>query len=166
MRSRRVLILGQGAEPDVEPIDRAVEAADADAEIRRAGTLAEAVRLASEGAWHADLVVVCQLWSREYSEREVRALLRALPLARIVCCYGPWCESDGRSGSPWPLAARVPVREAAARIRREIDVLDGRCPPLPLTASRDEIFAFDQHTPAGTVHAAEPHTGKRCPTLD
>ncbi len=64
------------------------------------------------------------------------------PLARLVCCYGPWCASDGRTRDIWPLAVRVPVDAAAERIRRELEVLSGRRQPLPLTASRDEDLSF------------------------
>jgi len=43
----------------------------------------------------------------------------------------------------WPLAVRVPAEFGARRIDLELQVLSGDRWPLPLTASRDEIFAFD-----------------------
>ena len=85
--------------------------------------------------WFPDLVIVCQHWPDEFSEHEIHRLLARYPLARVICCYGPWCRSDGRRRDLWPFAVRVPVEEAAGRIRREREVLAGRRQPLPLTAS-------------------------------
>lgn len=90
----------------------------------------------------ADLLIVIQQWPDEYTSADVSRLLALMPLSRLVCCYGPWCESDGRNRDIWPLAARVPQRDAEARIRLELSVLRGQLAPLPLTAGRDEIFAF------------------------
>jgi hypothetical protein len=106
----------------------------------------------------ADLIVVCQSWSDEYTAREVTALLSAAPLARLLCVYGRWCDSDGRTRNIWPLAVRVPAVEFEARLQREINVLEGRDAPLPLTATRTEIFAVQSRRaflsrvapPAGT----------------
>jgi hypothetical protein len=64
-------------------------------------------------------------------------------LARLICCYGPWCASDGRTRDVWPLSIRVPTALASRRIDLELEVLTGTRWPLPLTASRDEIFLFD-----------------------
>lgn len=90
-----------------------------------------------------DLVVVCQSWPDEFAAASVERVLCAWPLARVLCCYGPWCASDGRTRSQWPLAVRVPVDQAAARLAAEWDVLTGRKAPMPLTAARDEAFAGD-----------------------
>jgi hypothetical protein len=98
--------------------------------------------------WFPDLVLVCQQWPDEFSESDVRRLLSLYPLARFVCAYGLWCESDGRSRDIWPLSVRVPVRCTADRMRRELEVVAGLRRPLPLTASRDEIWLFDADGPA------------------
>jgi hypothetical protein len=99
--------------------------------------------LVAEG-WHPELIVVCQSWSDQFSEGEVHELIALCPLARIVCCFGPWCDSDGRTRSIWPLAVRVPVAAAAGRLARELALLENRDAqrrsPVPLTASRSEIF--------------------------
>jgi hypothetical protein len=89
----------------------------------------------------ADLIVVAQSWSDQYTPADVAALLSAAPLARVLCVYGRWCDSDGRTRDVWPLAVRVPVAEFETRLRRELEVLERTLPPLPLTASRTEIFA-------------------------
>jgi hypothetical protein len=92
-----------------------------------------------------DLVVVLQSWSDEYSRNEISKLLAFAPLARIVVCYGAWCESDGRSHSFWPQSIRVPAWAAEERIEREWKLLQnpGNLQLLPWSASRDETFAAD-----------------------
>ena len=66
-----------------------------------------------------DLIVVLQSWPNEFSKADVQQLLAFAPLARVVVCYGAWCESDGRNIQCWPLSVRVPVWAAKARIERE-----------------------------------------------
>lgn len=138
----RVLMLGASSGDDLRPV-RDTLAAQQQADVRSAESVPAAIQLISQGGWHPDLLVACQQWSREYSPEEVVSLIRLVPVARIVCCYGPWCGSDGRSGSAWPLPCRVPMAEAAERIARELEVIAGQRRSLPLTAARDETFAFD-----------------------
>lgn len=89
----------------------------------------------------ASLIVVCQSWSDEYTIGQVTGLLSSAPLARLLCVYGRWCDSDGRTRPVWPLAVRVPISDFERRLQREIRVLEGARTPLPWTASRTEIFA-------------------------
>ncbi len=89
-----------------------------------------------------DLVVICQQWSDEYLPSNTDRLIATAPLARFICCYGLWCESDARNRDIWPPAIRVPVSMFEHRLRRELNMLRGECSPLPLTASRDEAFSF------------------------
>lgn len=138
----RVLLLGASSADDARPIRDALAAAQ-HADVRSAESVPAAIHLISQSGWHPDLLVACQQWSHEYTSGEVVDLLRLLPITRIVCCYGPWCGSDGRSGTAWPLPCRVPLAEAAERIARELEVISGRRRSLPLTATRDETFAFD-----------------------
>ena len=91
-----------------------------------------------------DLVIVCQSWPDEFSASEVSEALGRWPLALWVCCYGAWCDSDGRTRSIWPISVRVPVAEAEHRLKHVWQVLaEQQGEPLPLTASRDEAFEFD-----------------------
>jgi hypothetical protein len=92
-----------------------------------------------------DLIVVLQSWSNEYSVRDVNDLLGFAPLARLVVCYGAWCESDGRNHNCWPLSVRVPVWAARSRIEQEWELIKdpGDRQPLPWSASREEVFAAD-----------------------
>jgi len=89
----------------------------------------------------ADLIVICQSWSDEFTASEVAGLLAAAPLARVLCVYGRWCDSDGRTRRHWPLAVRVPVADFARRLKHEITVLMTGTAPLPWTATRTELFA-------------------------
>lgn len=98
----------------------------------------------ADADWFPHLVVVLQHWSDEWEPQSINGLLAEFPLARWVCCYGAWCESDGRNRpTHWPTGIRVPMRRSVSRIHRELAVLDGQADPLPLTASREELFAFD-----------------------
>ena len=116
--------------------------------LQRAVDIPDAVTRSVQDDFFPDLVVVCQTWPDQFSRCAVERLLGHMPLARIVCCYGDWCDSDGRNRTFWPTAVRVPANAAETRIRRELDVLQGERTPLPFTASRDEAFGFDA-VPAG-----------------
>ncbi len=104
-----------------------------------------------------DLIVIVQNWPDEFSPSEIASLFAFAPLARVVVAYGAWCESDGRNRHLWPLAVRVPLRSAAARIEHEWRLLheERGLEPLPLSASREEVFAAD-HPPLAKT--ASPQT--------
>ena len=136
-----ILLLGQTSRPEMRPVVEAVN--EVAAELRQLDDVQSAGRMVTDQNWYPDLAVVCQSWPDEFSQAEVERLLSLLPLARWVCCYGAWCESDGRSRSIWPLSVRVPVCCAAARIRRQLAVIQGEQTVLPLTAARNEIIEFD-----------------------
>jgi hypothetical protein len=96
--------------------------------------------------WFPDLLIVLQSWPDQYLAGEVEELISLCPLARILCCFGPWCDSDGRTRSIWPTGVRVPAAAFASRFEHELALLADRCevgPPLPLTASRTETFEYD-----------------------
>lgn len=153
--SLRTLLLGD---------DSLAGMAELAADVRRQGGECKAAeRIDSIGdlvgsGWIPDLIVAFEAWPDQYSGAGVIRLLSLVPLARIVGVSGPWCESAGRTHAVWPLAVRVPIPLAAARIRRELALLrewagshttegTGNEPPcdgpLPLTASRGEIFEVD-----------------------
>jgi hypothetical protein len=95
-----------------------------------------------------DLIVVLQSWPNEFSVSDVNQLLAFAPLARVVVCYGAWCESDGRNFNIWPPSIRVPVWAARSRIEREWRLIHEPTTQqaLPWSASREETFAVDQPT--------------------
>ena len=126
------------------PIFAAIERHFFHADVRFVSDPESAERLIDRDRWFPDLAVVCQHWPGEYTAADTEKLLTLLPLARWICIRGIWCESDGRNGTAWPAAICVPARSAAPRIRLERSVLDGTASALPLTASRDENFTFDQ----------------------
>jgi len=97
------------------------------------------------GAPPPDLLIVFESWPDEFPADHVSRLFAAAPLARIVCVGGAWCESAGRTRSHWPLGLRVPVWLATVRIRYELDVLAGRRPALPPTATREEWILAGVH---------------------
>jgi hypothetical protein len=139
-----VLVVGDVFAPNMQSVERRVEELAQDGgEVRIFPNVAEALAKYSANAWYPDLAIICQHWPDEYTATDVRQLFGAFPLARLICCYGPWCASDGRTRDVWPLSIRVPSEFAARRIDLELEVLAGTRWPLPLTAARDEIFLFD-----------------------
>ena len=142
-----ILILGRTQASEMQAVIASVRNLVSPGNIQTASDVESAARLVSEENWFADLVVVCQNWPDEFSEADVQQLLSLFPLARWICCFGVWCESDGRNRDIWPPAIRTPARNAEARIHRELAVLQGTYPVLPLTASRDETYEFDCSDP-------------------
>ncbi|MGE5192721.1 MAG: hypothetical protein ACM3U2_09475 [Deltaproteobacteria bacterium] len=145
-RPLSVLLLGDPESGDFRSIVERVRGGRPPAEIRLAADFAGFRQLVEGDRWFPDLVAVLQAWPDQFPEAEVHELLARCPLARIVCCFGPWCDSDGRTRSLWPLAVRIPVAAARGRLSRELALLEDResaSAALPLTASRAEIFEFD-----------------------
>jgi hypothetical protein len=145
MRSPQVLVLGDATAAEMRPVFEALSCAAAGGDIRLLADAAGTELLAANG-WFADVGVVFQSWPDEFSPSDVRRLLTLFPLARWTCCYGSWCASDGRTRAIWPPGVRVAVGRATERIERALSAArdSGRAePPLPWTASLDEIFAHD-----------------------
>jgi hypothetical protein len=111
---------------------------------RRKSSIGDSLRSLSSDGWIPDLIVTIQSWPDEYSRDEIEQLNRLAPLARCVVCYGAWCESDGRTRDLWPLAVRIPIRQAQLRLQTEWGLLLGtQSQMLPMSASREEIFGAD-----------------------
>jgi hypothetical protein len=142
--SPNLLVIGDFFSPMMTPLRAFVEClVEAGCDAHFAARVADVQPSPADDDWFPELVVVCQHSSDEFTTPDVHRLIGLFPLARLVCCYGPWCASDGRTRDIWPLAVRVPVELAPDRLRRELEVLSASRQPLPLTASRDEIFLFD-----------------------
>jgi hypothetical protein len=149
-RDVRVLVLGDDSSPEMRPIHDAVRHVVPVERLRFTRDIAAAISPVSpRDEWFPDLIVVCQNWPDEFTAADVRDLLTTFALSRLVCCYSPWCESDGRSRNVWPIGSRIPVSQAPRRIHREYNSLrTGRTGELlPLTASRDEVFEFEYAVP-------------------
>ncbi len=104
------------------------------------------------------LVLICQNWPDEFPGRTLTELIRRFPVSRFLCCYGVWCEADGRTRNQWPISIRVPARAADSRIRQEGKIIAGEAPAYPLTAGRDEIFQYQTDSESET--SLEDLTGK------
>lgn len=89
-----------------------------------------------------DLILVLQHWPDEYPRSGIEKLLGEFPVSRILCCYGAWCASMGRTRAIWPPACLVPCDEYDIRLAQEIAVLAGDRTALPVTAGFDELFEF------------------------
>ncbi len=89
------------------------------------------------------IILVLQHWPEEYRRDEIDLLYASFPLARLICCYGPWCASDGRNNQLWSLSVRIPLEDVQLRIDAEVQVALGERAPLERTAGLDEVFEFD-----------------------
>ncbi len=90
------------------------------------------------------LTLVFQSFSDQFAPKEVDRLIGATLFSGLLCCFGAWCEGDGRTRRIWPDSVRVPVRYAKQVIQDELRRMQsGHC-PLPPTAARDEIFLHRQ----------------------
>ncbi|MBI5759623.1 MAG: hypothetical protein HZA46_13980 [Planctomycetales bacterium] len=149
-RDVHVLVLGDESPVEMRPIRDAVRQVVPLDFLDFARDVVVATSMASHrDEWFPDLIVVFQNWPDEFTGVDVRDLLTTFPLSRLACCYGPWCESDGRSRNIWPTGSRIPVSQAARRIQHECNSLrSGRTGDLlPFTASRDEVFEFEYALP-------------------
>ncbi len=164
-RPPSVLLLADFGAGEFQPILETIRRWASSADTRRAPHVDELRRFAGQDGWFPDLIVVLQSWPDQFSETDVHDILALCPLARFVCCFGPWCDSDGRTRSIWPLAVRVPATASANRVVRELALLENGGAlrrPLPLTASRAEIFEYDfgqwepENPPAQTVTVISP----------
>lgn len=153
-----LLLIGRSEPAEMQPIRAFLARECTAADLRTAVDLDAALRLVRAENWFPDLVVVLQNWPDEYSRRDIEALIAASPLARIVCCYGAWCDSDGRTRTLWPPAVRVSTLAATLRLQHELELLrGGRCGPvLPLTGGREEIFAYDHSQPVAATSGGAP----------
>lgn len=132
-----IMLLGDWDRSEFAPVSQALAAIDPAPSVRRRHTAEDRVTPES----YADLWIVCQSWSDQFSADQIRELIHCCGTDRLLCVYGAWCASDGRTRILWPAAARVPIAGFSSRLRYELSVIRGERPPLPLTAARDELFA-------------------------
>ena len=63
-----------------------------------------------------DLIVLGQAHPGQFTRAAVERLHRSAPLARLVAVLGSWCESETRTGYPWPGVLRVYWHQFPARM--------------------------------------------------
>lgn len=146
MFNRPALLIGSTYSSERREVEQTIRRVLPDCTLHVASSVIDGINLARREDFFPDIVIVSQSWPDEYTRDEVEHLIGECALARLVVAYGPWCDSDGRNRTHWPLPVRVPVCLLEGRLQREVDVLSGRSEPLWLTANRDEIFSFDRGT--------------------
>lgn len=139
----RAALVGDLHSAEMAPVRPAVLRTLSGWDVREFPDLGSLEEASEAGGDAPDLILVSQRWRDEYSAEEVRQAFGTFPVARWICVYGAWCESEGRHGSRWPMAVRIPLRFLEIRLATEAAVVQGRTPALPLTAARDEVFEFD-----------------------
>ena len=104
-------------------------------------TIAEALNAGLAEHLSADIVVVLQAFSDEYSAADAGQLIGRMLFRRVLCCYGPWCLSDGRTHEIWPVVARVSVASAWSAIAQEVENIRTGVDALLPMAAAEEVFA-------------------------
>jgi CheY-like chemotaxis protein len=103
-------------------------------------TIKEAVDAGLAERILADVVVVLQAFSDEYSAADAGHLIGRMLFGRVLCCYGPWCISEGRTHDIWPVVARVPVGSAWSVLEQEVSNIRAGVPALLPMAAAEEVF--------------------------
>lgn len=131
------LLIGDVTSPHFEPVRGCLQGRIQ----QQLATLTDALDWVIAGQPIPDGLLVYQSFPDEFSSDQIEQLIGSLPLARWIVCFGPWCESIGRTEQVWPVAWCVPLKDVEPRIAREAaaHVRDEPC-RLP-TMSRDESFA-------------------------
>lgn len=103
-------------------------------------TIEDAITAGLGDGMAAEMVVVLQAHSDEYSAASAGQLIGRMLFGRVLCCYGPWCISDGRTHDIWPVVARVSVGSAWSVLQQEVrDIRIGVRALLPMAAA-EEVF--------------------------
>ena len=140
----QLLVLGDWDRAEMATVRDWLRAVEPFANVRHQHRLPDSSQGALPDDSSPDMVIVCQSWPDEFSASDVSTSLGRWPLALWVCCFGSWCESDGRTRTIWPIGIRVPARAAVSRLTQLWEIVAHRRNELlPLTASRDEAFEFD-----------------------
>lgn len=146
MLPRRCLSVGQSDSPEFRPLWDRLQSWLPTATWDIAASASEFLERRNSPSTRAmDFAVIWQCWSDEYPPASIHQLLAALPLCRVVCVTGPWCEADQRTRRAWPPAVVVPWWRARVRFERELSTWqagDGSAPPW--TASREEVWLWEQ----------------------
>ena len=103
-------------------------------------TISEAIDAGLADRMLADVVVVLQAFSDEYSAADAGQLIGRMLFGRVLCCYGPWCMSDGRTHDIWPVVARVSVGSAWSVLEQEVRNIRAEVPALLPMAAAEEVF--------------------------
>ncbi|HUQ70535.1 MAG TPA: hypothetical protein VM165_13470, partial [Planctomycetaceae bacterium] len=144
------LSLGQSDRAEFQPLRKQLLSEAEARSWRTVATLSEFLEQQSSGQFRTpiEFAVVWQCWSDEFTAAEVIALLAQLPLCRVVCVTGPWCESDQRTRRAWPPALVAPWWHAGQRLQRELAAVQTRAAHSPpWTASREELWLWEQSVP-------------------
>lgn len=101
-------------------------------------------------------IVFCAARPGSISQRQVDALSRAFPLARLVALVGTWCEGEMRSGRPWPGVVRIYWHQWQSRLPEIMNELEGaKSLRLPRTATDvDALLSSHGRARPGTIASA------------
>jgi hypothetical protein len=133
-----VIFVGDREWPEfIEPVRWLVQQAC----VSFAADLQWAAAVAGAAQEPPDLFVVAQPRPGVHTPGHFDALRSAAPLAPIVCMLGSHCESEGRTGKPWPGALRVYAHQFIARVGRQFERVESQSIidwALPFTMTEED----------------------------
>ena len=141
LRIAQIAIVGRDPDGSHRELMRRLRQDDAIRVVAEYETLTLALAAGLGESVPADLVIVLQSYSDEFSPEEINALTGRMLFSRILCWHGPWCTADGRSHELWPVTFRVPVASAAALLELELTGLLAGDPPMFPMSAGEEVFA-------------------------
>ena len=135
-----VVVIGDRTDRQFDPILRRISP-DRITLLGKFPTVADALDARIGEALRPDLLIVLQQHSDQYDPGDVSVLIGRMLFGRVLCCYGPWCLSEGRTHDVWPISTRVAALSAPQVIDQELRALgEGTDPLLPMAAA-EEVFA-------------------------
>lgn len=150
MPATRILLL-EWSDAAGEPPLVAADLARAGAVVQRARDLPQVLALlTSDTEPLPELILLPESRPGIWSDRELDALRRAAPLARLVRISGSWCEGQNRSGRPPAGTIAMHWHQAAGRLQRELAEFDrgGRgIFAAPLTATSEDLLLASPQPP-------------------
>ena len=114
-RTRQSLCIGDYRFSEFEP---AVDCLQRHSWLALAIDVEDAIMRVEKQRLSPDLVVVAQSHPGQFSRAAVERLHQLVPLARLVVLLGSWCESETRTGCPWPGVQRLYWHQFSAGMNR------------------------------------------------
>ena len=149
-----VAIIGRSHASEFRTLVRLIQGSSDLLVVGQFDTIPEAVDACLADRLLADVVVVLQAFSDEYSAADAGLLVGRMLFGRVLCCYGPWCISDGRTHDIWPVVARVSVGSAWSVLEQEVRHIRTGVPALLPMAAAEEVFVHRAAVESDSLTAA------------
>lgn len=122
-------------------------------------TLGKVIATIRSRRLYPDWLILFQDRPGQFSQSERYILHRLTPLTRWLVVYGPWCESEPRTGTPLPGVLRLSWSQWCVVAKDFLGLLQDETNPLsslPITASEEEIHSARLQFPFPALPGQEP----------